>query len=132
MSKIIVSKDGEKYERISRWIKLRQNYHPNKRNSLWDYVCDENGYHPYQDNYNPENGLYLDYFKFKGKTYALEQFYVLGGIWTSMPPIMYEDDDGKLGIIGTIYMDGDLYSPALYGEWDEYCESVRLYREVEE
>ena len=130
MPKTIMSKDGkQRLTRVSRWITLKHNYNPSKRNSLWDYVCDENGYHPYQGRFNPENGLYLDYFRFNGRTYALEQFYVLGGVWTSSPPIFYDDEDGKLGVIGTVDMGGDLYH-SLYAEWDEYCEHVRLW-EVE-
>ena len=59
-----------KLKRISRWISIRQNYNPNKNNSLWDYVSDENGYKHYQDNFNAENGLYLDFFVFAGKLYG--------------------------------------------------------------
>jgi len=128
--KVITCTDGTKLRRISRWIKLKRNYWPNKRNSLWDYACDGYGYHPYQDKFDPSEGLYLDYFKFGGKTYALEQFFVLGGMWTGQPPYFYHDENGKLGHIGTVYMDGPIFGPALYGEWDEYCEHVRLYEEV--
>lgn len=127
--KIIEAKDGRKYRRISRWITLKTNYNPTKRNSLWDYVTDESGYHPYQDEFNPKNGLYLDYFRFGGRTYALEQFYVLGSVWLPGPPPMYDDEDGKLGVIGTVDMDSNMYHP-IYGEWDECCEHVRLYEEV--
>lgn len=127
--KIIEAYDGTRYRRVSRWISLRTNYNPTKRNGLWDYVCDENGYHPYQDEFNSKNGLHLDYFRFGGRTYALEQFYILGGMLVGGTPIMYDNEDGTRGIIGTIDMDGDLYHPML-GEWDEYCEHVRLYEEV--
>ena len=122
--------DGTKLRRISRWIKLRQNYNPTERNSLWDYVCDASGYHPYQDKFNPADGLYLDYFKFDGNTYALEQFFMLNSMFLSQAPYMYYDENGKLGVIGTVYMDGSIWGPALYGEWDECCEYVRLYEEV--
>lgn len=121
---------GRQYRRISRWITLKHNYHPTKRNKLWDYACDKNGYHPYQDKFDPANGLYLPYFRYKGQTYALKQFYILGGIWTGGQPIMYNDSDGKLAVIGTIDMDGPIFGPGLYGEWDEYCEAVRLYEDV--
>lgn len=127
--KIITAKDGTKYERVSRWITIQKNYNPTKRNSLWDYVMDGYGYHPYQEQFSPEDGLYLDYFRFHGRTYALEQFYVLGGVWVGGEPILYDDEDGKLGVIGTVDMDGDIFHP-LYGEFDEYCERVRLYREA--
>lgn len=127
--KEIISKDGVRYRRISRWIEIKHNYNPNKRNSLWDYVCDGSGYHPHQEKFNPADGLYLDYFRFGGKTYAAEQFWVLGGVWVGGAPILYDDEDGKLGYIGSVDMDGNMFHP-IYGEWDEYCEHVRLYEEV--
>ena len=126
--KVIKTKDGQKFERVSRWISIKTNYNPSKSNRLWDYVTDENGYHPYQDNFNKENGLYLDYFQFGGRTYAIEQFYALGSAFLSGLPILYDDKDGKLGVIGYMDMDGDLYHP-LFAEFDEYCERVRLYVE---
>ena len=129
--KIITCTDGTKLRRISRWIKLQCNLAPNSRNSLWNYACDGSGYHPYQDRFNPGEGLYLDYFRFRGRTYALEQFFVLGGMWTGGKPYFYKDDYG-LHTIATVDMDGPIFGPALYGEWDEYCEHVRLYEEVRE
>lgn len=71
--------DGTKtFRRISRWITVKTNYHPAKNNCLWEYVTDGNGYKPYQAEFNPENGLYLDYFTFNGKNYAVEVFYHSG------------------------------------------------------
>ena len=128
--KEITCTDGTKLRRISRWIKLKQNYNPTKRNSLWDYVSDSAGYHPYSDKFDPSDGLYLDYFKFKGKTYALDQFFCIGSAFLGGVPHMYYDEHGKLGVIGTLYMDSPIFGPAIYGEWDEYCEHVRLYEEV--
>ena len=128
--KEITCTDGTKLRRVSRWIELKHNYNPNKRNSLWDYVEDENGYHPYNDKFNPANGLYLDYFKFRGKPYSLEQFYCIGSAFLGGEPHMYYDEYGKLCVIGTLYMDGPIFGPALYGEWSECCEYVRLYEEV--
>lgn len=127
--KIIEAKDGRKYRRISRWISLKTNYNPTKRNSLWDYATDEAGNHPYDRDFDPTSDLYLDYFRFGGRTYALEQFYRLGTMWIVETPIMYDDEDGKLGVIGTVDMDSNMFHP-IYGEWDECCEHVRLYEEV--
>lgn len=127
--KTIVSTDGRKYERVSRWITWRTNYNPSKRNSLWDYVTDGYGHHPYSDEFNPANDLYLDYFRYNGRTYALEQFYTLGSAWFGSTPIMYEDENGKLGVIGAVDMEGDMFRP-LYMEIDEGNERVRLYREA--
>ena len=128
--KEIVTKDGRKLRRISRWIKIQQNYNPSKRNALWDYVTDGYGYHPYQDKFDPKDGLFLDFFKFRGHTFALEQFYALGSAWVGMAPHMYDDVDGKLGVIGALYMDGPIFGPAMYGEFDECCEHVRLYEDI--
>ena len=125
--KTIVTTDGRELKRISRWIKLQHNYNPTKRNSLWDYVDDENGHHPCHQEFNPKGGLYLDYFRYNGKTYALEQFYCIGSAFLGGIPPMYEDENSKLGVIGTLYMDGPIFGPALYAEWSEDCEYVRLY-----
>ena len=122
--------DGRKVKRVSRWIKLEQNYNPCKRNSLWDYVSDSAGYHPYSDKFDPTDGLYLDYFKFRGKTYALDQFFCIGSAFLGGVPLMYYDEYGKLCVIGPLYMDGPIFGKALYGEWSECCEYVRLYEEV--
>lgn len=124
MGAVITTTDGKQMRRVSRWIKLRNNFNPSPRNRLWDYVTDSNGYHSYQDKFQSDTALDLYYFRFGGRNYALEQFYVLPG-----PPIMYENEDGKRGVIGTVDMDGNLSHP-LYGEWDECCEHVRLYEEV--
>lgn len=122
-------------KRISRWIALRHEYNPRKTNALWDYVCDENGYHPYSKDFNPANGLCLDYFVHKRdnvKTkYALDQFFVIGSAWIGGLPLMYEDENGKTGVIGTLFMDGPIFGPALYAEWDECCEHVRLYESID-
>lgn len=127
--KIITSKDGRKYQRVSRWITHHTNYNPRQDNALWDYVCDGNGYHPYEEKFNPTEGLYLDYFRYKGKNYALDQFYALGGVWVGSWPIEYDDGDGKSSYIGAIDMDGDMFHP-LYLEVEEGCERIRLYKEV--
>lgn len=127
--KEIVATNGVRFRRVSRWLTVKHNYHPNKRNSLWDYVYDESGYHPHQAKFDPKSGLNLDYFTYNGRNYAVEQFYVFGSAFLSGPPIFYDTEDGKLGVIGTVDMDGNIFHP-LYGEWDEYCERVRLYEEA--
>ena len=128
--KSFITTDGkDKVTRISRWIKIQTKYNANKRNSLYDYVVDENGYKSYQDNFNPENGTYLDYFRFNGKTYALDQFYRMGCMYLSMSPYEFIDTDGKSTFIGAMDMDGDLYinRNTLYLELDDCGEYVRLY-----
>ena len=122
-------KDGTKdFKRVSRWITVRQNYNPTKRNSLWDYVMDESGYKSYQDGFNPVNGLFLDYFRFGGRTYAVEGFLACGNpFWN---PVMYSftDTDGKTHYLSGVEID-DCCNP-LYVEFDEYCTAVRVYEEV--
>lgn len=112
--------------RLSRWITIRHNYNANKNNSLYDYVMDESGYRPYEDKFSPENGTYLDYFHFNGRSYAVEQFVIIGSIACAGKPYQFEDTDGTVTTIGTVDFDGCLYDP-IYAEFDEYCERVRLY-----
>ena len=116
----------QKFKRVSRWITIRHNYTPNKRNALWDYVQDENGYKPYQDNFSPENGLYLDYFRFNGRNYAIEQFGCLGNPFWFPDTYRYTDKPGKAYYLSGIDMD-NYYNP-LYIEFDEYMEKVRVHK----
>ena len=109
--------DGIKtFYRVSRWIKVRENYNPRKNNRLWDFVEDE-------------NGLYLRYFVFKGKTYAIEQFYCLGNPFYMPVSYYYEDNDGKYCYLSGVDMYGDLYSP-IYIEMCECGDYVRVYEEA--
>ena len=128
--------DGKEHERdynfcrVSRWIKVKQNYRPNKRNSLWDYVTDGAGYNTYSDNFNPEknNGLFLDYFTFRGKNYALEQFIAIGCIWDNIGHSAGYYEHGEKHFISAY--DRDSYYNPLYIELDECGEIVRVYEEV--
>ena len=113
--------------RLSRWITIRTNYNANKANSLYDYSTDENGYRPHQDGYNPAGGTYLDYFRFGGRTYAIEQFISLGSMWIGEQPYRFTDTDGTISSVHAVDFDGDLYDP-LYIEVDEYGERVRVYQ----
>ena len=113
-------------KRVSRWITVRQNYNVNRRNSLFEFSTDENGYKPYQEQYNPENGTFLDYFVFRGKPYAIEQFIALGSIWRGGVPYEFIDTDGKSTFIHAVDFSGDLYNP-LYIELGEYGDQVRVY-----
>ena len=113
--------------RLSRWITIRTNYNASKRNSLYDYSTDENGYRPHQDEYNPAGGTYLDYFIFGGRTYAIEQFISLGSMWIGEQPYRFTDTDGEISSVHAVDLDGCLYNP-LYIEIDEYGERVRVYQ----
>lgn len=118
------------YVRVSRWIKVKQNYNPRKNNRLWDYVTDENGYKPHNDNFNPENGLYLDYFRFNGRTYAIEQFFAFGSIADTIGHASGYIENGEKH-----YLQGfdneNIYNP-IFIELDEYGENVRIYEEVKQ
>lgn len=118
---------AKKIRRISRWIKVKQAYDVTPRHRLYDFCTDDNGYHPYQDGFNPENGTYLDYFKFRDRKYALEDFYRLGSMWLPFS-MMWEEKDG-LHWIGGCEMSGNIFHSLLI-EVDEYGEHVRVYEEV--
>ena len=113
--------DNRSLYRVSRWIKIQYAYNVTPRHSLYYYVTDENGYRDGQNNFSPENGTFLDFFKWRGRKYAIEQFLRLDY------PIFFEDTDGK-----THYLSGydseDYYNPILI-EVDEYGENVRIYVE---
>ena len=113
--------------RLSRWITIQTNYNVSKRNSLYEHSTDENGYRPHQDGYDPAGGTYLDYFIFGGRTYAIEQFILLGSMWTGGRPYEFIDTDGTISSVHAVDFDGDLYDP-LYIELDEYGERVRVYQ----
>lgn len=129
MGKIITTTDGTQFERVSRWITVNIGERITKRNNLYEFSTDENGYNPSSDRFDPKNGVYIDYFKHDGKKYSLSQFVALGSVWCGGVPYMYEDDNGELGIIGAVDFYGDLYTP-LYAELSECCEQIRLYRMV--
>ena len=119
--------DGKhRLTRLSRWITIRTNYNASKRNSLYDYVMDGSGYHPYQDKYNPEDGTYLDYFRFNGRTYAIEQFVGLGSNACTGKPYQFVDSDGSITTVVAVDFDGSYFNP-LYLEFDEHGERVRVY-----
>lgn len=116
------------YKRLSRWIKIKQNYNPSKRNGLWDYVTDSYGYHPYQDKFNPAEGLYLDYFTFNGRNYAIDQFIRIGCAFDCMGRCLgYYENGDKHYLAG---YEADDYIDSLFIELDEYGENVRVYEEV--
>lgn len=126
--KLIKTTDGKTLKRVSRWIKVRQNYNPSKRNGLWDYVRDENGYGPYSDKFDPETAM-LDFFRWNGRNWALEQFYSLGGMMGGAP-IFFENEDGKLSYIAG-YDSQNYFNPILI-EVDDCSEYVRIYEEASE
>lgn len=122
-------KTGTKtFHLVSRWIKVRHNYHPTKRNSLWCYVTDGTGYKPNDEMFNPDDGLFLDYFKWNGRTYAIEQFLSYNNACWNPVGYFWTGEDGKLYWLGGVDME-NIYSP-ISVEFDEYCENVRVYEEA--
>lgn len=124
---VFTDNNGNKLERISRWITIKHAYNVSKKNALAYYAKDENGYKEGQTNFNPENGLYLDYFHFNGKNYAIEQFISNSPMWSNGTQF-FTDTDGKLTYIAG-YDSENYYNPILI-ELDEYGEHVRIYKEV--
>lgn len=127
--KKIIANDGHVLNRVSRWIKIRQNFRPNRRNSLWYYVMDGNGHREGQSDYDPSTGLFLDYFIWNGRKWALEQFIALGGMMGGTP-IFFENEDGKTSYIAG-YDSENYYNPILIEFGDGY-DYVRVYEEVHE
>lgn len=124
---VFTDNNGNKLERVSRWITIKHAYNVSKRNALAYYAMDENGYKEGQTNFNSENGLYLDYFRFNGKNYAMEQFISNSSMWSNGTQF-FTDIDGKLTYIAG-YDSENYYNPILI-EIDEYCEHVRVYVEM--
>lgn len=123
--------DGtRKFTRVSRWISVKHNYNPSKRNSLYYYVTDGYGYKSGESKFDPENngGAYLDYFTWNGRNYAVEQFLALGNPFWNPVTYSYEDADGKKCYLSGVEME-NYYNP-IYVEFDECCEMVRVYQEI--
>ena len=127
MRQQFLTKNDNVLERVSKWLPVKHNYNPSNRNSLYDYATDENGYRNGHIYFNPKNGLYLDYFTWNKRNYAINQFIILGGMMGGYPE-MFNDVDGKLTVVSA-YDAEDYYNPILI-ELDEYGENVRVYREI--
>ena len=110
-------------KRVSRWIAIQTNCKVNKNNSLYDYASDENGCSVQSENFNPENGVFLDFFRFNGRTYALNQFLNRFGICG------FDFDCEEYPSFITGYDGTDYYKPLLC-ELDDCGSRIRLYQEV--
>ena len=124
--KKIIANDGHVLNRVSRWIPIRHNYRPNRRNRLWYYVTDGNGRRETQEGFDPSSGLYLDYFVWNGRTWAIGQFNSVYGTM-GIPPIFFENEDGKTSYISGY--DSENYWNPIMIELDDCCENVRVYEE---
>lgn len=123
--------DTKRFYRVSRWITIRQNYNPCDRNALWCYVQDENGLRPYQYGFNPVGGLYLDYFRYDGKNYALEQFVRCGSCLG--PTCVYSCyEHGETIVLSAVDYDSNIWGyNGWYMELSDTCDKVRLYCPVD-
>jgi len=110
--------------RASRWIAVKHNYNPTKRNSLWDYVTDGSGYRSSESKFNPEDGLYLDYFEWNGRKFALDQFLGFGNPFY-LPEEEYYLENGEWHRLAGVDMDN--YWRPIRVEFDEWGEHVRVY-----
>lgn len=114
--------------RASRWISIKSNYNPNRRNGLWDYVTDGRGYSVNDDNCDFKD-LYLHYFTWNGRNYAINEFVAIGSAWDALGHEIYYKEGGDYKRITAVDWGGNLYNP-IYIEFDEYCERVRVYEKV--
>ena len=121
MKKAIITTEGKTIYRRSRWIKIQHSYNVSKRNGLYYYATDENGYTEGSAQFDPENGLYLDFFRYGGRNYAINQFLRLDF------PIMWNDEDGKTQFLSG-YDSENYYSPIMIEIADD-GETVRIYED---
>lgn len=132
MNKYLVGNGWEKsgecvFNRVSRWIKIRQIDTITERSQLWDYVTDGYGYTPWQQGFDPdENGLYCDYFIFRGRKYAVNRFWALGSIAAGVM-YSYDTPDGKTHFLSGVDNECPISGKALYLEIDDCNEYVRMY-----
>ena len=114
--KTFKTNNGRTITRISRHIKIRTDY-VTSRHSLFDYA----------DSSSEEDGKrLLDYFVFKGKKYALNQFMRLGSMF--IPEVYQFEENDKTQFLSGV--DSENYFNPLLIEIDDYCEYVRVYQEV--
>ena len=109
---------------VSRWIKIQQNYNANKRNNLHYYITDGNGNKINSPDFNRVDGTYLDYFTFRGRNYAIDQFYRLESMWINSHNRIIRDGRETINICA---VDAENYYNPLYMEIDSAGECVRLY-----
>ena len=111
-------------ERLSRWITVKHAYDITPRHSLYDFCTDENGYRPWQLEFNPVNGTYLDYFEWKGEKYAIAQFICYGGMAEFGHFHGYIENGEKHYFAG---YDSMTIFDSMLSETDKYLERVRVY-----
>lgn len=126
MDKQFITQQNHVVARVSNWIKIRTNYNPSKRNSLYYYVTDENGYRSNSKYFNENSDLYLDYFTWNKRNWAIDQFILFGGLMGGIPE---KFKDGDKTITLNFYDSENYYNPIML-ELDESGEKVRVYKTV--
>ena len=101
------------YKKASRWITVNL-VSVTARSRFYDYGD------KYSEDANGRRDVFI--FRHGGRVYALDQFLQLSA------PIMFEDEDGKLTVIGG-YDATEYYHPFLL-EVHPNGESVRLWEEI--
>lgn len=114
--KTFTTTNGQKIQRVSRWIKINQAYNITERHSLFYYA---------EEIDDSEN--ILDYFIHKGKKYAINQFYRFNTMITPATAPTFYENDKQTRIAG--YDSENYYNPILI-ELSDDGEAVRVYMEV--
>lgn len=110
--------------RVSRWISIKTWVNPTPRCQLWEYATDGNGELLQNGRFAPKTGIYIVYFTFNGRNYALQQFARFGSGF--LPGHIAYIENGEQHYLHGVDM-GDIYNP-IYIEVDDYGEKVRVYR----
>ena len=119
MAKMIKTKEGYTFTRVSRKIAIKGAY-ITKRHSLYDYGDDGD---------TDEAGrVWVYYFRYGGRTYALSQFLRMGTMWAGVAPYEYDDNGETSYICG---YDGENYYNPLYIEILDDGETIRLYERID-
>ena len=126
MNKQFITRQNNIIARVSNWITIKTNYHPSKTNSLYYYATDENGYKTGSKNFNENSDLFLDYFTWNKRNWAIEQFILFGGMWGGTPPSFVEN---RKTIYLTAYDSEDYYDPIMI-EVNKEGDKVRVYKTV--
>lgn len=116
MGKLILTESGKTLERVSRWIHRNQAYNVTPRHSL-HYYAEDTG----------DGGNVVDFFRWNGRKWAVNQFFAFGTMFTPQAGEMWEESDGLHCIAG--YDSENWYNPIMI-ELSPDAECVRVYVEV--
>lgn len=109
--------EGHTLTGTGRWISIQCAPAITPRHALWEYG-DDNG----------DGTRAVWYFTHYGRRFALGEFARYGGPWGPPVPPMWEESDGLHHLSGVQI--ATWYLPLLI-EFDECCEAVRVWQEVD-